>query len=225
SALPDLPHIHRNFRLFRGFHSGDARVFPLRALQRPATKGNKKSSLPSAIHAAATVRAAIHLRRHLQEKAMQRHPRIVSVVVVGVILWGGLAHAQFRGGGAAGGFGMGGQRIGGLVMLAGADAGQKDLELGGDAADKVKKIVDAYRQGIDEMMADAGAGFGRAFQELQSLPPTERAAKERDMQEKAAAKSAETIKKLNDKFVPQLKDALSASQFERLQQINWQASG
>jgi len=33
------------------------------------------------------------------------------------------------------------------------------------------------------------------------------------------------MKKLNEKFVPQLKESLSGEQFERLQQIGWQAAG
>jgi hypothetical protein len=33
------------------------------------------------------------------------------------------------------------------------------------------------------------------------------------------------MKKTNDKFLPQLKEALSAPQAERLQQINWQVAG
>src|SRR5262249_15421677 len=71
-----------------------------------------------------------------------------------------------------------------------------------------------------EEMEKAGFGFG-AFGQLGDLTPEEREAKMREMNEKRTA----VMTKLNDKFIPQLKETLSGKQFERVQQINWQAAG
>jgi hypothetical protein len=157
---------------------------------------------------------------------MRKYERIVGLVIVAVLLWGGSADAQFRGGGPGGGgrgFGMGmmgGPGMGGPLMLAGISAVQKEIGLEEDGLTKVQKILDSFRE---EMMAEwEKAGLGRGgFGQFADLTPEERESKMREMSEKRTA----LMTKMNEKFVPQLKETISATQFERLQQIAWQAAG
>jgi hypothetical protein len=84
----------------------------------------------------------------------------------------------------------------------------------------VQKITGEYR---DEMMAEsekAGLTFGGP-QQFEGLSPEERETKMREMNEKRQA----VMMKLNEKFMPKLKDALTEPQFERVQQIALQAGG
>jgi len=97
---------------------------------------------------------------------------------------------------------------------------QKELGLEGDAAEKVQKIAGAFRQEMQTAVEDAGIGFG-AFANFQNLSQEEREAKMREMGEKRTA----LMQKLNEKFVPQLKETLSTQQFARLQEIQAQISG
>jgi hypothetical protein len=109
--------------------------------------------------------------------------------------------------------------MGNPLMLVQNPAVQKEIGLEGEAVEKVQKIAGAFR---DEMMAEsekAGITFGG--QQLEGLSPEERETKMREVTEKRQAMMA----KLNEKFVPQLKEALTAPQFERVQQISLQAAG
>jgi hypothetical protein len=164
---------------------------------------------------------------------MLRRPRDLGLVVVlAVILTSAFALAQEEGGGRGGrggfgrgGFGMGGPMMagmgmGGLVPLAAAPPVQKELDLDQAAIEKVQKLAQEFPQEMMAEMEKAGLGFG-SFQQLQEVPEEERPAKMREMNEKRN----EAMKKVNDKFVPQLKEAISSKQFERLQQIHWQAVG
>jgi len=168
---------------------------------------------------------------------MLRRPRDLGlVVVVAVILTSTFALAQEEGGGRGGrggrggfgrgGFGMGGPMgIGGmgtasLVPLAAAPPVQKELDLDQAAIEKVQKVAQQFPQEMMGEMEKAGLGFG-SIQQLQELSEEKRPEKIREMNEKRS----EVVKKVNDKFVAQLKEAMSAKQFERLQQIHWQASG
>jgi len=167
---------------------------------------------------------------------MLRRPRGLGLVVVlAVVLCGTFALAQPEGGGRGGrggrggfgrsGFGMagpmmGGMGMGGLVPLAAAPPVQKELDLDPEAVEKVQKLAQEFPQEMMGEMEKAGLGFG-SFQQLQELSEKERPAKLREMNEKRN----EVAKKLNEKFVPKLKEAISAKQFERLQQIHWQAAG
>jgi len=156
---------------------------------------------------------------------MQRFERIVGLVVVAVLLGGVSAHAQFRGGPGGGGRGfgmgmMGGPGTGGPLMLAGIPAIQKEIGLEGEGAEKVQKLVDSFREEMTAEAEKAGLGFG-GFGQFADLKPEEREAKMREMNEKRTA----LMTKMNEKFVPQLKETISATQFERLQQIGWQAAG
>ena len=157
---------------------------------------------------------------------MIRRQRIfgLMVVVAGVLVVGA-AHAQPPGGGRGrGGFGgppgMGGPGMGGPMMLVQNQAVQKEIGLEGEAVERVQKIAGAYR---DEMMAEsekAGITFGGP-QQFEGLSPEEMETKMREMREKRQS----MMTKLNEKFMPQLKEALSAPQFERVQQIALQAGG
>jgi hypothetical protein len=149
---------------------------------------------------------------------MLRHQRFVGlVVVIATALWQGTANAQ-PGGGRGGGFG--GPGAGGIIGLAGAPPVQKDLGLEGEAAEKVQKIAGAFRQEMQTAVEEAGIGFG-AFGALQNLSQEERETKMREMNDKRA----EITKKLNEKFLPQLKETLSAQQVARLQEILAQVRG
>src|SRR6185295_3464949 len=121
--------------------------------------------------------------------------------------------------GRGGAFGMGGPGMGGLVALAALPPIQKDVGLDGIATGKIQKLSQDYFQEMQSENEKAGLGFG-AFGQLQDLSPEERNAKMRELNDKRT----EISKKLNGKFVPQLKETLSAAQFERLQQISWQAA-
>ncbi len=155
---------------------------------------------------------------------MLRQLQIAGLLTVAVSLCLGTARAQERGGGfRRGGFGMGlmgGPGMGGPLMLAGNPAVQKDLGLEEDGAAKVQKIVESYREEMMAQMEKEGLGFGGPGQ-FADLKPEERETKMRETMEKRTA----VMKKLNEKFVPQLKESLSGEQFGRLQQIGWQAAG
>jgi hypothetical protein len=161
-----------------------------------------------------------------KEKAMRKHERIAGLVIVGVLLSGGSADAQFRGGGPGGGgrgFGMGmmgGSGMGGPLLLAGIPAVQKEISLEGEGAAKIQKLLDSFREEMAAESEKAGLGFG-GFGQFGDVTPEEREAKMREMSEKRTA----LMTKLNEKFVPHLKEVVSKTQFERLQQIGWQAAG
>jgi hypothetical protein len=149
---------------------------------------------------------------------MLRHQWFVGlVVVVTATLWQGTANAQ-PGGGRGGG--MGGPGGGTLIGLAGIPPVQKELGLEGEAAEKLQKLAGAFRQEMQTAVEEAGIGFN-AFGALQNLSQEERDAKMREMNDKRT----EITKKLNDKFLPQLKEGLTAQQLARLQEIQTQFNG
>ena len=150
--------------------------------------------------------------------------RAIGLVVVIAGLAAASAYAQPGGGRGRGGFGgppgMGGPGMGGPLMLVQNPAVQKEIGLEGEGIERVQKIAGAYR---DEMMAEsekAGLTSGGP-QQFEGLSPEERETKMREMAEKRQAIAT----KLNEKFMPQLKEALSASQIERVQQIALLAGG
>jgi hypothetical protein len=105
-----------------------------------------------------------------------------------------------RGAGGPGFFGGGS-----LVMLAGNEAVQK--EIGADAATvgKIKTISDESSQALQ----DAFAGGGNR----------------QDLSDEERQKRREKFAELSKKSSAKLKEALTADQFKRLQQISWQAAG
>lgn len=133
------------------------------------------------------------------------------IAVVAILLSASVAFAQRPaggqpGGGRPGGFGGGGFGGGGQLMLVNNEAVQKELALKEDQIAKLKTLGESARE---EMRGAFTGGFGGRDQSEE-----ERA--------KAREKMAESIKKVNDKFLPKLAEILDASQRERLQQIAWQ---
>ncbi len=115
------------------------------------------------------------------------------------------AEAQPGGGrGGRGGGGMFGR--GGIFGLVTNEAVQKDLGLSTDEAAKTKTVADDFNTAFREAMGDSGGR--RGFQDPE-----------------VRAKMRETAKVTTEKFLPKLKDVLTAAQFTRLQQISWQAMG
>lgn len=125
---------------------------------------------------------------------------------------GATAQAQGPGGGRGGGFGRGGFGRGGVLAIMGNEAVQKDLGLSADDAAKVKTVADDFGTAMREAMS-AGGGPGN----FQDMTPEERT--------KMMEKMAEINKATTAKFLPKLKELLSADQYTRLQQINWQNMG
>lgn len=161
---------------------------------------------------------------------MLRHQQKIGLVVISVVaIWTGLAQAQPGGGGrggrggfGGGGFGgpaIGGPEMGGIFVLVGNPAVQKEIGLEGDAADKAQKIAASFQE--ERMSALREATPGLLLGNLQGLSPEEQRARMRETDEKMAA----VMKTLNEKFMPQLKEVVSAPQVERLREINWQAAG
>src|SRR5262245_24752516 len=153
---------------------------------------------------------------------MHRHPQIVGSVIIGVILWGGLAQAQFQGGGprGRGGLGAGPPGAGGILMTVMNPPVQKEIRLDDEGSARVRKIIESYVQESQSEWVKAGFGPD-TYRELAALPREEQAAKRQEIDRKTAA----IFKTLTEKFVPQLKAALSKEQFERVQQIDWQVQG
>lgn len=135
---------------------------------------------------------------------------------------GGRGRRGFGGRGGFGppGMGMGGPGMGGLVPLAVAEPVQKELGLDQETTEKVQKLGQQFPQEMMAEMEKAGIGFS-SFQQSPDLTPEERAARQREIIEKRS----DVMKTLHEKFAPQLKEAMSVKQFERLQQISWQAAG
>ena len=121
---------------------------------------------------------------------------------------GGRRGGGFGGGGFGGGMGGGGA----LFMIVNNEAVQKDLGLSSDTAAKIKTIADEYGAAMREAMMAGGPP-----QNFQEMSEEER--------NKAFAKMAETGKTVSGKFLPKLKESLTADQYTRLQQINWQNMG
>ena len=117
-----------------------------------------------------------------------------------------------RGRGGFGGFG------GGVFSIAQNEAVQKDLGLSTEVAAKVKEITDEQNKEFREALGgpDGGPGGG-GVGGFGNMSEEDR----RKFQEKMS----EATKTTTAKFLPQLKDALTADQFARLQQINWQNMG
>lgn len=112
-----------------------------------------------------------------------------------------------------GGFGFGRPET--VFSLVRREAVQKEIGLT-DAA-KAEAVADEYNDAIRSEMESAGISFAG----LRDLPEAERAAKMREIQ----TKSAEVTKKVSEKLEPKLKEALTAEQLKRLNEIRIQASG
>lgn len=113
-----------------------------------------------------------------------------------------------RGRGRAGGL-FGGDS---LISLATREAVQKELGVGEAEKAKIETISRESNEARREEMSAAGGGAN--FQNLSD-----------DEREKLFAKGREISAKINAKFEPKLKEALTADQFKRLQEIFVQAAG
>jgi formylglycine-generating enzyme required for sulfatase activity len=144
---------------------------------------------------------------------MLRHRGCVGLVVfVAGVFWGGMTQAQPRAEGGSS-FALWDPSSWAFVRLVGFESVQKDLGLEGEALSKVKNVVSSFQDELWAELEKTRVAPG-AFQ---NLSQEERTAHNEKMK---------TIgENLNDKFVPQLKDALTPAQFDRVQQIKWQADG
>lgn len=115
------------------------------------------------------------------------------------------ATADAQQGGGRGRGGMGGFGRGGIFMIVGNEAVQKDLGLSSSEVAKVKEITDDFNAANREGMS--GIQFGP------------------NMSQEDRDKMASVGKANAEKFTPKLKAVLTADQFTRLQQINWQNMG
>ena len=131
-----------------------------------------------------------------------------TLSLMSILALAATANAQ-PGGGGRGGRGGGMFGRGGMLSIVKNEAVQKELGLSADDATKVKAVTDEF-----DAAATAAMGDRPNFREMSQEERT-----------KAFAKMAETAKANNDKFLPKLKDVLTADQFTRLQQIHLQVAG
>lgn len=117
-----------------------------------------------------------------------------------------------RGGFGGGGFGGG---MGGILSLISNEAVTKDLGVNEEVVGKLKKLSEEIR--AEQAKA---RGTREEFAAIQNLPEEERNKKRAEM----FAKSAEAAKKIQETYVPKLKEILSAEQVQRLHQIQWQSN-
>jgi hypothetical protein len=111
------------------------------------------------------------------------------------------------------GRGMFGQQGINPLAAVGFEPVQKELGLKSDQAEKVKDLVDGYREEFMQEMQ----GSGIDFQALRDAPADER--------EKKMAQIAEISKKISDKYQPKLNEVLDQSQKTRLHEIAIQVAG
>lgn len=121
------------------------------------------------------------------------------------LMFAGTANAQGRGG-----FGMlGGGGAGGIFRVAANDLVQKEIALSGDGATKAKNIAEDFQATVRDGMS--GITGGTSFQDMSQQE------REKFMEKMTALRTTAT-----EKYLPKLKDALNADQFNRVQQINYQ---
>lgn len=143
---------------------------------------------------------------------MTQHQRtVVCIVVIAIASWGSTLYAQSP----KNFFGIHG---GGIFYVAGSEAGQREIGINSDAAAQVNGIIEDYRRDMREAQRVVRAN---RLSPARDLSPEELEKRNR----KIAEDRAVLIQKVNEKYVAQLKAAVSSSQFERLQQIAWQVYG
>lgn len=121
----------------------------------------------------------------------------------------GLASVTFAQGPGGGRGGFGGRGGRGLIGLANAEAVQKDAGIEADAKEKIAKLSTSFQE---EMRSESSGGGN--FREMSQ-----------EERQKAMAKMTETRAKLEAKFLPQLKEILSAEQLKRVKEIHVQEQG
>ena len=141
----------------------------------------------------------------------------ISWGFVGCLLVVALANSAMAQEGQKGGRGrgFGGGLLGSnsLISLAGIEAVQKELGIGDAEKAKVEAIGQEANTARREEVSAAGIDIGN-FQNLSD-----------DERQKLIAKMREVSAKINAKFEPKLKEALTADQFKRLQEISVQFAG
>lgn len=137
--------------------------------------------------------------------------RVNAWIMCSILCLALVSTANAQGGRGGRGFGGGGGMFGrsNIFMIVNNDAVQKDVGLSDDDAAKIKKVTDEFGEALR-----AGSPDMSGFRDMS-----------REEREKAMAKGAENFKATSAKFLPKLKEAMSADQFTRLQQINWQNMG
>jgi hypothetical protein len=131
----------------------------------------------------------------------QFHGCIAAVAIVAGLFGGGIAQAQPERGRGIG--------VGGAIGLAELEAVQKEIGLEGNALAKYEKVIGSFQDEMKAEIEKAGA--------IQNLSQEERKA----LNEKMIG----VMQKLQERYVPKLKEALTGAQIERLQQIQWQLLG
>ncbi len=106
----------------------------------------------------------------------------------------------------------GGGRRAALLSLVENDAVQKDVGFTADETDKLKKLTEEFRAAVVEP-EESRLRAGRMSEE------------ERKLSNEKLKAVANANKATTEKFLPKLKEALTADQFTRLQQIYWQQIG
>jgi hypothetical protein len=146
--------------------------------------------------------------------------RLTSILVVALALGMSASSlfAQNQGGGQGGGRGgrggFGGGFGGGqteVLSLISNEAVVKELALSEEASGKLKKVSEERRAELGKSRGD--------FAGLRDLPEAERATKMAEMRQKGE----EAAKKARETYLPQVKAILTPAQYERVQQIAWQA--
>lgn len=130
----------------------------------------------------------------------------LAAVMAGLVLTTSLSAQGRRGGGFGGG--RGGM---GPLMLVNNETVQKEIGLTDDQKTKLTALREEFTKDMQEARGSAPAG------NPQDLSQEERT--------KLFAEMAATTKKLSDKYLPKLKETLKPEQFERVQQIAYQAAG
>jgi len=128
----------------------------------------------------------------------------LAALIAGLVLTSSLA-AQGRGGGFVGGRGGFGP-----LMLAGNEAVQKEIGVNDDQKAKLAALREEFQKEDEKVRTDAGitgGGFGA------------------NVTDEQRAKLNDGRKKLNETFLPKLKETLKPEQLERVQQIAYQAAG
>lgn len=139
--------------------------------------------------------------------------RLMSLLVValalGVSATSVFAQNQGGGRGGRGGFGGFGGGPRDVLSLIGNEAVVKELALSDEVAGKLKTVSDESRAELRKAFGDSPLG--------RDASDAERAERRK--------KTEETSKAVREKYLPKVKEILTPAQYERVQQIAWQASG
>ena len=140
---------------------------------------------------------------------MSRFSLCCAALIAGLVIVGSLSAQGRRGGGFGGGLG------GSPLVLVANEAVQKEIGITDDQKAKLTTLREEFQKDMEAARSTAGIPTGRdAFANLSDEERT-----------KLFAKIAEVTKTLSEKYSPKLKESLKPEQYERLQQISYQAAG